>query len=370
MGFFKAKAIAKSMIYRSQYILRQIKSSPQIPSPEDAAATLKAYSPDPQTSPLRKNVIGKMKYDLTVIVPIYNVEKYVFEAVSSILNQKTKYRFHVIAINDGSPDHSMEQLAPLMDDSKMTVISTENHGLSAARNVGLAEIHSPYLMFVDSDDVLMEDAIECLMDKAYSANADIVQGGYISFLSDTGQVLSEMKYSDSDQMPPNGVLAGMAWGKVYRSHLFEHVIFPEGYLMEDTIITAIITHLSRKICTIPEMVYRYRQHRQSITHTVSTKPNAIHTLYVTQCVLKARKELGFVTDAPFYEHLLRQVVLNYKRTARQPEDIQRCIFALTKQMLMQERPQSYIPQSKKYARLEKAVLGNHYEKYRLLCGIW
>lgn len=332
---------------------------------------LQTYSPDPGTSPLCRNQIFPPEYDLTVVIPVYNVESYVAECLASVLQQKTQYSFRVVAVNDGSTDGSGKILEQFSEWKNLSVITQLNMGSSGARNVALKEIRSEYIMFVDGDDLLTDGAIELLMCAAKEKQADIVQGGFVAFDSDSGKIRDVTRYEEEDHLPPNGVLAGMPWGKIYHASLFKNVCFPEGYIHQDTIITGIITHLAKNIATIPDMVCKYRLHKKSITSTVRVSPKAVHTLWVNLCVMQARQQLGLKTDEHFYMHLLRLVVLNQTRVRTQPADVQYAIFLLTRKMLRDSRVGLNLDMmDTKYKKLEKAILDEEYAQYLYLCGMW
>lgn len=101
--------------------------------------------------------------------------------MDSIINQQTKYRFLVIAVNDGSPDGSREILRKYERLANVIIIDQENKGLSDARNSGLKHIRAKYVSFVDSDDKMMPGAIEAMMDAAVKYEADIVEGSHKTF---------------------------------------------------------------------------------------------------------------------------------------------------------------------------------------------
>ncbi len=365
------KILLKKTVYTTKSIYAALRNPPQIEDETAAEEYLKAYSPDPGTSSLCKNRIYPPEYDLTVVIPVYNVESYVAECLSSVLLQKTQYSFHVVVVNDGSTDGSDKILEQFSEWKNLSVITQENKGASGARNAALKEIRSEYIMFVDGDDLLTVGAIEALMCAVKEKRADIVQGGFISFDSDSGKTRDITQYEDNDHLPPNGVLAGMPWGKVYRASLFENICFPDRYIHQDTIITGIITHLAENIATIPNLVCRYRLHKKSITSTVRVSPKAVHTLWVNLCVLRARQQLGLKTDESFYMHLLRLVVLNQARVRTQPVDVQYAIFILTQKMLRDNRECLKLNKmDAKYKKLDNAILEGKYVKYLYLCGMW
>lgn len=107
---------------------------------------------------------------VSVVIPVYNTEKYVREAVESIMNQ-TLRELEIIIINDGSTDNSLqvaEELAAA--DSRIQVYSQTNRGLSMARNAGITHAHGRYIYFMDSDDLLEKDAMELCYSKCEEKN--------------------------------------------------------------------------------------------------------------------------------------------------------------------------------------------------------
>ena len=282
-------------------------------------------------------------------------------------NQKTNYAYHVVAVNDGATDSSGEILEMYSSWSELTIINQKNRGLSGARNTGLQEVFGKYIMFLDSDDYLAENAVESLMHAAYFRNADIVQGGYIHVTEDGNRHIGGMQYSDSTNVAPNGVVAGMAWGKIYKTDLFSELCFPEGYWYEDSIITGIVTHLATSIATISDNVYFYRKNTAGITHMSKGRPKSLDTFYVLRSTLNARKQLNMYTDCAFYEHLLRIIPLCAKRIENEPKQVQRAMFVMFKKMLKEERADSKFEVHPKYRMLEKVILSGDFRKYCLLC---
>ncbi len=334
---------------------------------EEAERILTEHSLDCGLSPLWKKKIQSPEYDLSIIVPVYNVEKYLDKCMQSILNQKTTYQYQVIAIDDGSTDHSATLLNKYSMHSHVTIFTQANRGLSGARNSGLRIAQGRYIMFVDSDDYLCETAIQSLMDTAYRLDADIIQGGYYDIDGESEAILGSVKYKDLSSVPPNGYVSGMAWGKVYKSILFENVCFPEKYWFEDTIVTGLLTHLADTVATVSDMVYFYRRNNAGITRTSIGKPKSIDTFYVQRCVLNARNQLGLHTDRAFYEHLLKMVVLCYQRTQNEPEIVKKSIFVMLKNMLEAARDTNVFAVSKQYKNLEKAIIRGEYGKYCVIC---
>lgn len=117
---------------------------------------------------------------ISVIIPVYNVERYLRECLDSIINQ-THRNLEIICIDDGSPDNSINILKDYSKiDNRIFIKQQQNSGLSKARNEGIKISTGKYLIFVDSDDWLPLDAIELLYKKIKKENSDIVIGGRIT----------------------------------------------------------------------------------------------------------------------------------------------------------------------------------------------
>ena len=119
--------------------------------------------------------------DLSIIVPVYNVEKYVRTCIESIYRQELdENRFELIIINDGTEDHSMEMIADIIQQhSNIIVIKQENQGLSVARNNGLAIAKGEYILMIDSDDLLISNSTNILLKKALETKAEIITADYL-----------------------------------------------------------------------------------------------------------------------------------------------------------------------------------------------
>lgn len=119
--------------------------------------------------------------DLSIIVPVYNVEKYVRPCIESIYRQGLNENlFEVIIVNDGTKDKSMKMIADIIQaHNNITVINQENQGLSVARNNGIAIAKGEYLLMPDSDDMLIDYSVKTLLEKALAENADIIMADFV-----------------------------------------------------------------------------------------------------------------------------------------------------------------------------------------------
>lgn len=199
-----------------------------------------------------------------MIVPAYNVEKYIVNCLESILQQSVSFDYEVIVVNDGSTDTTASLLENYKHRKGLRIIHQENRGLSAARNTGIACSKGEYLCFVDSDDELPEDSLECLMTLALQKHAKLVVGSYERCLRN-GTVLYT-KLLRNEQVTEN-TLPGYAWGKVFHYSVFMNLRFPEGYWFEDTIMAQIVHKLCKDSAySTSHICYKYYSNKTGILH--------------------------------------------------------------------------------------------------------
>lgn len=207
---------------------------------------------------------------VSVIVPVYKVEKYLEQCVTSIRNQ-TYTNLEIILVNDGSPDccgEMCDQYAAA--DTRIKVIHQENGGLSDARNAGMKIANGSYLFFVDSDDYLRQDAVMLLVSQALDNDADLVCGSYQSFVD--GSVpkknvnLKQAILLDQLSAMQHFALQDWgAWGKLYRREIHAGIEFPYGKIHEDeAIMFRLLARCQRVVCLEDEL-YFYRNREGSIT---------------------------------------------------------------------------------------------------------
>lgn len=212
---------------------------------------------------------------ISVIIPVYNVEKELVRCIKSIINQ-TYANIEIILVNDGSTDKSLkicEHYSKL--DNRIRLITQKNQGLSAARNTGLKFSKGKYVMFVDSDDYVSEYFCEKAYNLISKYDSDIaffdynlVLNGYKKHESqplENGKINKEaallISFSDSH-----------AWNKIYKAELFEDITYPVGYYYEDTLTTYKLIAKSSKFSYENCATYYYVIRNGSITASgTSTK---------------------------------------------------------------------------------------------------
>lgn len=200
---------------------------------------------------------------ISIVVPVYKVEKYLNECVDSILHQ-TYSNFELILVDDGSPDKCGE----ICDnyaciDKRVIVIHKANGGLSDARNAGINIAKGKYLTFVDSDDYISNEYLSVLYQAASESDAEIVQGAESQQPETLDQIKDFYKVElSSEQALKNmflfDIVQVMAWGKLYRSSLFHEIRYPKGKVNEDNFTTYKLIEKANKIVCLPRIIYYYR----------------------------------------------------------------------------------------------------------------
>lgn len=212
---------------------------------------------------------------ISIVVPVYNVEKYLSQCLDSILTQTYK-NLEIILVDDGSTDKSGSICDSYKKkDPRIVVIHKENGGLSDARNAGVAICKGDFISFVDSDDYLSPYFYEILMGVAQKRNCDIValKSGTDFWDGEDKPVLAKdkdefaVRYLNSHEILERMLYQEIATGapfKIYKKATFDNVYFPVGYLYED-VATTYKPFFNAQECAIVEAdIYAYRKRRDSI----------------------------------------------------------------------------------------------------------
>lgn len=218
---------------------------------------------------------------ITVIIPVYNVEKYVGEALDSVINQTYK-NLEIIVIDDESKDSSgdiCEEYAK--KDNRITVVHQKNKGLSGARNTGLDLATGKYIMFLDSDDKFELDACENFYKEIEKTNAEYVVGNYI-YIDEDGtkwekpvfdqDKYKEFKLSIEDYKNSFFIMNSTVWNKIFRRSFLEELKmkFVERVPAEDAIFTTYCFIKSSQVYYMPKIMYNYRmRYSDSISNSCS-----------------------------------------------------------------------------------------------------
>ena len=213
--------------------------------------------------------------EISIIVPVYNVEKYLSKCIDSILNQ-TFNNFELILVDDGSTDSSIQICDEYrMKDKRIKVIHKQNGGLSSARNAGLDIALGKYIGFVDSDDFIHKNMYQLLYSNLTKYNGDIsicrfgriFDGEKSTNIEDSCNVkVTEMTgYNALENLYNDKFLDFIvAWNKLYKREIFKDIRYPVGKIHEDEFIIHRILYESKKVIYIDKILYYYYQRDNSI----------------------------------------------------------------------------------------------------------
>ena len=218
---------------------------------------------------------------ISVIVPVYNVERYLDQCLESIVGQSYR-NLEILVVDDGSTDGSGEMCDRWAErDKRIRVIHQPNGGLSAARNTALDVMQGEMVTMVDSDDVLHPSAIKVMKEALGKSQASIVVGNYTPFDEDGEPAWPQQSDQPSQiRIPQHHALFRIfyqqglthsAWGRLYEASLFEGIRYPVGQNYEDLAIIYPLILKCGRVAKINYTLYGYRQRQSSILGAFSPK---------------------------------------------------------------------------------------------------
>lgn len=255
---------------------------------------------------------------ISIIIPIYNQEDYIIETIKSVKNQ-TLENFECILINDGSTDNSKNIVErEIINDSRFKLFNRDNHGVSASRNYGIERAEGDYIYFIDGDDTIPENAIECLYTAALEKNADIIIGKMVHKINGEDKEISTYVldgvykggYKSLEENPEILHSIGPT-AKLFKHELIRDLKFPTNLKFAEEhefIVDAYVK--SKKIYTIENLVYFYhiRNHNNSATQMINKNVkeymknliqshNSVYSILEQHKLHKALKFYGYrITD--------------------------------------------------------------------------
>lgn len=204
---------------------------------------------------------------ITVIVPVYKVEKYLHNCVDSVINQTYK-NWELILVDDGSPDNCPQICDDYAaKDRRIKVIHKINGGLSSARNVGLDIAKGEFVGFLDSDDFWHADYLKILLDLSEKYSADIVQCSFIRGIETVFPIINKkvkVKSFDNHSIFLKGFSKIIVCGKLYKRYTIDEIRMPEGKINEDDFTTWKFYYRARKIVVTNQCLYYYTFNDKSI----------------------------------------------------------------------------------------------------------
>ncbi|HAR1533279.1 TPA: glycosyltransferase family 2 protein, partial [Enterococcus faecium] len=274
---------------------------------------------------------------ISVIIPVYNVEKYVGSCLESVCNQTYK-NLDIIIVDDGSKDSSnkiCEDYA--LKDSRIRIIHKNNAGLGLARNTGLEHVKGKYVAFIDSDDFVAANYIEAMLNGIKRSNADTCYAGYYEYYDDNNIISKPARY-DSTIFTNNAiiekVLLGMigtepsykvdfilpmsVWHALYSSEIIQqhNIKFPSerDYISEDIIFHISYLQHSKITSFIKDCIYYYRcNNNNSLTHNFRDNEFDCNI----ELVKKIEGDLSYILENEIFVNKTRRLLLGRCRTCIQ-----------------------------------------------------
>lgn len=235
-----------------------------------------------------------VSYDISIIVPVYNVEKYLKPCLDSIVTQEFSGKFEVIIVDDGSKDDSgaIADSYGLMPN--VLVIHQVNGGLSAARNAGLSVSRGKCIMFVDSDDMIGPGYLEAMWSRLVQTSADFVTSTF-RYMSDDG-LIGEIENDRASWMVP--------WGRLYRREVWNRLGFPVGAWYEDLIHPLWIDSIFKDEPCYDLSGYYYRIRPGSIMQSTPTNVKGLDSYWVLDELISYRSGLGISYSQEDFDRIL------------------------------------------------------------------
>jgi glycosyltransferase involved in cell wall biosynthesis len=225
-------------------------------------------------------VMNSMSVNISVVVPVFNVEKYLLRCLNSIFSQKFSGTYEVIAVDDGSTDGSLQILKSYK--AKEGRLKTIEHGvnkkLSIARRTGMDASIGEYIMHVDSDDWLLPDTFEHLFKKCIETGADVLVYNHISENNKGERTFIKRIKNEiitNDKLKVQRYFYGASWNKVVKRVLTKDLIYGAVAIntTEDLLYTTEILLKANRICLIPEIFYVYFANLESLS--LAIKPDKL-----------------------------------------------------------------------------------------------
>ena len=259
------------------------------------------------------------KKDISIIVPIYNAEKYLNKCIDSIINQSKK-ELEIILINDGSTDNS-ENIIKKYDDKRIKYFKNKNQGIGKTRNFGIEKVTGKYIMFLDSDDFLELNACEKMFEKAEKDKLDIVICDYYRYF-DNGKK-EEVKLPDfknsSLKDNPNIISEHLSpWAKIYKTDLIKknNIKFVENLKYEDAPFVIETLDCAKKIGKVNLPLNYYVIHEKRETTVRDEK--VFDIIQIIDIIRKYTKNKKYLKEK--IDKLTVRIITNYTIQQRMQED--------------------------------------------------
>lgn len=232
----------------------------------------------------RRNLMPK----ISIIIPVYNAEKYLSKCLDSLLSQTLK-NIEIICVNDGSQDDSYQIMQNYArGDKRIKIFTQNNSGPAEARNVGLKNAHGKYLMFCDSDDFYNQDMCQCMLDAIEKNNADfvmcdcnlVIENGNTYNRTEASLNYHHLKYSGRYNLvnPLKADINVLLWNKIFRMDIIHkyNIKFPKGLESDDNAFVYQYLAVSSSFFGLPQKLYNYRILENSVMGKIYTQKQTKH----------------------------------------------------------------------------------------------
>lgn len=252
--------------------------------------------PDKNPNLYDNNILsdGLEEIDFSLIVPLYNSERYIDDLLPVLIYQKTEYTYELIFVDDGSKDDTLLKIKEYekKHNSLIRVISKRNEGISNARNEGLLLSRGKYVGFMDHDDMVDTNYVQELMSKAYSYDADLVKCEIV-VKDQNGNTCENIQTKDEiitiDNADKLMTYDGYIWACAISRKLFNNLRFPNYYWYEDMITRFLVYTRCNKIVNTTSTKYVKYEHQNNASKTVwsSRQYKALEQLYLLEHIFKS-----------------------------------------------------------------------------------
>jgi len=311
---------------------------------------------------------------ISIIVPVYNVERYLSNCVESVINQ-TYSNTEIILVDDGSTDNSGQICDSYLDkDDRVIVIHKKNGGLSDARNRGIKAARGKYLIFVDSDDVIDASLVEYLYNLAIDTGSDIGICDFvhcydvddIEFKKETRHSTFSGESAIVEMLYQTSFLVA-ACAKIFKRELFDALLFPQGMLYEDSAIMYQLFDRANTVAYGNAKLYGYMHREGSITTKKFSKRD-LDIITISQQIVRYfenRDSLLKKAARSYYVTACLRIFLNAPRTCDFSGNIDSCKSLIEKNALrciFDRRIRNKLRISLILFMLSKRILFKVYEK--------
>lgn len=305
-----------------------------------------------------------MDIKISIIVPVYNAEKYIEFLLNSIKNQ-LRDDIELILIDDGSTDDSFKICSNFeQKNNNVKVITQKNQGVSAARNKGIDTSLGEYILFLDADDFLLENSLERVVKCIINDKPDICQYNFNILASENFYThFLDSFYTENKVLSKNefikGVISakgyqGFVWNKIYRREIINNTRFDNSiHYLEDTIFNVTVVNDAKKIICSRHILLNYRQHEESAVAGFTRK----QLTYIDALDILERKLPEQFSNEIKGRKLLSYITFGSKLFLKDSDN-----FKKMKRKFKNEKRDAYL-NSENYKITEKILLHTGYFKY-------